>query len=164
MKRRIFTTAALFILATNLIAGTANMNETDSTTILASAVTNNHISEISAGNIVFTSSLNSTNMTNVLEEWIATRKSWEQEGSEGETGNILMEKSNLEEWISGRESWEQESEPVKTEMIETVSLEEWIASRESWEQEGSKTEVTSTSVETDMLKAWVIDRDNWEQK
>jgi hypothetical protein len=134
MKARIFTTLAMFILATNLIAGTANMNEMDSTTIFAYAATDNHISEISAGNIVFTSGLNSSITANVLEEWIATRESWEQEGSEAGRGNNLMESVNLEDWISGRESWEQESEIAKTELIETVNLGNWIASRESWEQ------------------------------
>jgi hypothetical protein len=164
MKTRIFTTAAMLILATQLIAGTTNMNEKDSTSVLAYVSPDKSSFETSAGNTVFNSGMNYTVTANILEEWIAARETWEQEGSEATTGNFHMEPVNLEEWISERELWEQESEPAKTELIETVSLEEWIASRESWEQESNETEVTGFSGESDMLKAWIMDRDNWEQK
>jgi hypothetical protein len=164
MKTRIFTTVAMLILTTNLIAGTVNKSEKDSVTVLAYATINNNLSEIIAGNFLFTSNLHVAGTADILEEWIASRESWEQEDSGAETGNTLREAVNMEEWISEREAWEKAGEASKTELIETVSLEEWITSRESWEQEGSKTEVTGTSVESSMLKVWVMERENWEQK
>jgi hypothetical protein len=164
MKTRIFTTTAMLILAIQLIAGTTNMNQKDSTMVLAYVSPGKNSFETSAGNNVFHSDMNNSVTVNVLEEWIAARESWEQEGSEATAGNFHMEPVNLEEWISERESWEQGSETARFELIEAVSLDEWVASRQNWEQEGYETKIAGFPGKSDILKAWVSERENWEKK
>jgi hypothetical protein len=164
MKTRIFTTAALFIFTTSLVAGTVNKNEKDSTTLLAYATIEKSKSESDASNGTFSFSSIVNGNVNLLENWIADRESWEQEGSQTEAGMSLMETVNLEEWISERESWEQDSETTETANPGFVNLEEWITDRETWEQEGTDSTVTSASDGSDLLVDWVIERENWEQK
>ena len=164
MKTRIFTTVAMLILASNLIAGTTYRIEKDTTTVLAYAAYEKSSFEIRSENSVVISEAIHVNNADILENWVATRESWEQEGSEAETGNLLMEAVNLEEWISGMESWEQEGEPGNSDLMETVNLEEWIVSRESWEQKGSDNEMTTFLGQSDILGIWISERENWERK
>jgi len=135
MKTRIFTTVAMLILASNLIAGTTYRMEKDTTTVLAYAAYEKSSFEIRSENNGVISEATHVNNADILENWVATR-----------------------------ESWEQESEPGNSDLMETVNLEEWIASRESWEQKGSDNEMTTFLEQSDILEIWFSERENWEQK
>jgi hypothetical protein len=135
MKTKIFTTVTMLILASNLIAGTTNRIEKDTTTVLAYTAYEKSSFEIRSENNVVTREAIYVNNADILENWVATRESWEQEGV-----------------------------PGNSDLMETVNLEEWIASRESWEQKGSDNEITTVSVQSDILEIWVSERENWEQK
>ena len=74
--------------------------------------------------------------TTILNEWLATREIWEQEGQEIVSENVVMESAYLEEWISGRENWEQKAEDtvIINPYAGSMILNSWINGNESWEQ------------------------------
>lgn len=161
MKTRIFATAAMFIFTTSLVEGTNQQNEKDSTTVLAYAAAVKSQSQTVNESAAYT--IMESNVF-VLENWIAEREAWEQEGAGYEAETSMMGTVNLEEWVSDREVWEQESDAHVDYVTGMVNLEEWIAGREAWEQEGSEEEMPGFATGSEILGKWIAERNYWEQK
>jgi hypothetical protein len=163
MKTRIFNTVMIVILTTSLFAGATNSDKKDSTSVLAYTATEKANNEYNPSNAGFTANSYSVSNADLLENWISSRESWEQESPETEAVNYSFEKVDLDGWISGRETWEQASDPANTAMV-TIILEEWVSGRASWEQEGNTSEHSTFSYRSNILAVWISEMDNWEQK
>jgi hypothetical protein len=161
MKTRFFSTAALLLLTVGLTEKVNGHNEKDSASVLAFVETGK-----SHSTTINKTEMNAVMESNayVLENWIADRENWEQEGTGFVAESSVMERIHLGEWISEREAWEQESEPNNTTISELVSLMEWIDGRENWEQEDKGKENPGFAGKADILGQWVAERENWEQK
>jgi hypothetical protein len=82
------------------------------------------------------------------------------------SNDVLYDSALLDEWISSRETWEQEGQEMESNNAENVSqiLEEWVTGRENWENEGSETDRSFPPFEPSLLDEWNSSNQNWEQR
>jgi hypothetical protein len=126
MKTRFFFIMVVFLFAIAPIAKATN-NTPENSSVASSHESNTGI-EMIYQDVLYDSAL--------LDEWILTRDTWEQEDQENGTMNDLEASQILEEWVTSRENWENEgSESDKFVIpVDPTILEEWNASCENWEQ------------------------------
>lgn len=77
-----------------------------------------------------------------------------------------IESTMMEEWIDSRNSWEQEEHAVDTSdfLNDPVMLEEWVISRDNWEQKDQDLTGDNFPGKSSWLDEWIADTENWEQK
>jgi hypothetical protein len=169
MKTRIFLTAMMIALTTCAIAGSNHFRGEDTlSTFNLAVISEQSGSEAMTAEATYTlpvemlpSGSTSVN-SNLLEEWMENRESWESENAG--TDALTMEPANLEGWVESREAWEKQStESESAPLVQQVNLEGWIAGLESWEQEDAGV-VADSPVERVNLEGWVDSMTNWEQK
>ena len=129
MKTRIFTATLLALFAFTGFSGSANNRVNNNSTA------SSHENPCGLKSQEILDSQVSYDAT-ILNEWIATREIWEQEGQEMVSENVVMESAYLEEWISGRENWEQigEDTVIVNPYAGSMILDSLITGNESWEQ------------------------------
>jgi len=156
MKTRILTGIGMVLMTTATMANAAHHKG------MNASAASSHENETRIENSVLTSS-GSNAMAISLEEWIAVRESWEQEGTDA---SAAVSAVSLDEWVVSRDNWEQEGQEMMAAPTanESVSLEEWIAGCESWEQESSETTANLTGTERAGMEEWIAELANWEQK
>jgi hypothetical protein len=159
MKTRNFLTTLVFIFSAIMVSEASNTIEKNAITMYPT---------IAEKNVLIAKEAVSHSETDsyILDEWIAERNSWEQEGTESESNSEMAEVVSLEDWIHSRDNWETEGveSAAHPTLHATTVLEEWISDRDNWEQTGSEVSEQHAQNATTFLEEWIKSRDNWEQK
>jgi len=130
MKTRMIKAALLTYIAFNALTLSANSME------LSFPVSSDNGNPVSAP-VQGINQAETTNYTILMDDWFASRVSWEQTGEPATTESLSVNTTILEEWVSGLENWEQETGTAITEptLSGSVTLDQWFTGIETWEQE-----------------------------